>query len=84
VIDLYTAKAILLDVVERMDTLQGEELMDIASTDKPGQVDRARKAEVSRGLQWIADSLLLASGLTRNELWIFKGENDALAPKEAP
>jgi len=83
VIDLTVARAILDEVIERMEPLQGVELLDTIEADSQSKTigkmtERAQKAQTSRDLQWCADSLNLAASLVRNELWVMKGEGDAL------
>jgi hypothetical protein len=84
VIDLTVTRAILDEVIERMEPLQGLELLDTIENDSQTKTvgkmnERAQKAQTSRDLQWIADSLNLAASLVRNELWVMKGEGDALS-----
>lgn len=86
-IDLSTARAIVTDVQERMATLDGLDLTDYPENDSttktaPRVALRAEKAQASRDLQWCADSLSLAAGVIRNELWVFKGEDDLLQKEE--
>lgn len=82
-IDLTTPLAILADVQARMIDLDGTDLTDHPEDDsqtktRTAQSLRTEKAQVSRDLQWCADSLSLAAGVIRNELWTFKGEVDVL------
>jgi CheY-like chemotaxis protein len=86
-IDLSTALAIVSDVQTRMQDLDGLDLTDHPEDDSttktaPRVALRAEKAQASRDLQWCADSLSLAAGVIRNELWTFKGEIDVLREVE--
>jgi len=70
-LDMEQVMALMKDAFHTASRLDGEKWDDSSTSS-------AEKAELSRTINHLADQLLLASTLVRNEYWIGKGFKDVL------
>jgi len=64
----------LTQTARALTRLDGVDVLDADST----QTKKAKVAEITRDLLFLADTLNLASSLVRNEYWAVKGYDSAL------
>lgn len=78
VIDLNLVNGLLMETLDLIPEVNGTTLLN----------DYGKKnseyAERTRILNLLSDRLMLASSLVRNELWVARGEEDALARPWGP
>ena len=73
VIDLHEVRNLIKQASTLVDTLDGYDVDDGAPQKKSGE-----RAQLTRQLLVLGDTLDLAAGLTRNEYWQTKGIRDML------
>lgn len=73
-LNLATVKQVLEDSTGMVNDLHGMDLEDLDAHEHK----RRKVAEVTRDLLQLADQLVLASSLVRNEYWFAKGYRDSL------
>lgn len=78
-IDLKAVKSVVAEIESLIDTLDGQDLDETTAVAEQSKGKaRQERAKMSQELNLLADRLMMASTLVRNEYWFARGEIDPL------